>query len=43
MIVPGQKPKNRSIAPTRRPNIEVDADNRPSRIYPATTPILRGV
>jgi len=33
----------RSIAPTRMPNIDVDAESMPRRIYPAIAPILRGM
>jgi hypothetical protein len=33
----------RSIAPTRIPNIDVDAESIPRRMYPAIAPILRGM
>jgi hypothetical protein len=36
-------PTMRSIAPTRIPNIDVDAESIPRRIYPAIAPILRGM
>jgi hypothetical protein len=31
------------MAPTRIPNIDVDADSIPKRIYPAITPIFSGI
>jgi len=36
-------PTMRSIAPTRIPNIDVDAESIPRRMYPAMAPILRGM
>jgi hypothetical protein len=39
----GYKPTMRSIAPTRIPNIDVDAESIPRRMYPAIAPILRGM
>jgi hypothetical protein len=36
-------PTTRSIAPTRMPNMDVDADNIPKRIYPTIAPIFNGV
>jgi len=37
------KPAIRSIAPRRMPNMDVEADNIPSTIYPAINPIFRGI
>jgi hypothetical protein len=36
-------PTTRSIAPTRMPNMDVDADNIPKRMYPTIAPIFNGV
>ena len=36
-------PAIRSIAPTRIPNMDVDAENIPIMIYPAMTPISNGI
>jgi hypothetical protein len=36
-------PTTRSIAPTRMPNMDVDADNIPNRMYPTIAPIFNGV
>jgi hypothetical protein len=37
------KPAIRSIVPSRIPNIDVDADNMPKRIYPTIIPIFSGM
>ena len=36
-------PTTRSTAPTRMPNIDVDADSIPKRMYPTIAPIFNGV
>jgi hypothetical protein len=36
-------PAIRSIAPSRIPNMDVDADNIPRRIYPTIIPIFNGI
>ena len=36
-------PAIRSIAPTRIPNMDVDADNIPKIIYPTMIPIFSGM
>ena len=36
-------PTRRSTAPTRMPNMDVDADNIPKRMYPTIAPIFNGV
>jgi hypothetical protein len=38
-----QRPIMRSIAPIRIPNMEVEAESIPRRIYPAMAPTLRGI
>lgn len=36
-------PTTRSTAPTRMPNMDVDADNIPKMMYPTIAPIFNGV
>jgi len=36
-------PAIRSIVPSRIPNMDVDADNIPKRIYPTIIPIFSGM
>jgi len=36
-------PTMRRMAPTRMPNMDVDAESMPSRMYPAIAPIFRGI
>jgi len=36
-------PAIRSIAPSRIPNMDVDADSIPRRIYPTMIPIFNGM
>ena len=43
MMQGNYNPTTRNIAPTRMPNMDVDADNIPKRMYPAMTPIFNGV
>ena len=37
------RPTMRRAAPTRMPNMDVDADSIPRRIYPTIAPIFRGI
>ena len=39
----GYNPTMRSTAPTRMPNMEVDAESIPRIIYPAIAPIFSGM
>jgi hypothetical protein len=37
------RPIMRNIAPTRMPNMDVEAESIPRRIYPTMAPTLRGI
>jgi len=42
-VLENYNPAIRSIVPSNIPNMDVDADNIPKRIYPTIIPIFTGI